>query len=88
MIDTSRHYLPTDQIYRIIDLLPMSKFNVLHVHLVDAQSFPFDSMSSPDIANGAYSKSATYSVKDIQAISDYAIDRAVRVIFEIDVPGI
>ena len=87
MIDTSRHYLPTDQIYRIIDLLPMSKFNVLHIHLVDAQSFPFDSMSSPDIAKGAYSKSATYSVKDIQAISDYAIDRAVRVIFEIDVPG-
>jgi hexosaminidase len=87
MIDTSRHYIPIREIYRIIDLLPMSKFNVLHIHLVDAQSFPFNSMSSPDISKGAYSKSATYSVKDIQAISDYGIDRAVRVIFEIDTPG-
>ena len=88
MIDTSRHYIPIREIYRIIDLLPMSKFNVLHIHLVDAQSFPFNSMSSPDIVKGAFSKRLVYSVKDIQAISDYGIDRAVRVIFEIDTPGI
>jgi len=55
--------------------------------LVDAQSFPFASDSSPEIVKGAYSPQLTYSPADIKTITDNAIDRAVRVIFEIDVPG-
>ena len=88
MIDTARHYLPVESITRIIDASKMSKFNVLHLHLVDAQSFPFDSPSSSNIVKGAYSSSATYSTDDIAYITDYAISRGIRPVFEIDVPGL
>ena len=87
MIDTSRHYLPVSCVLRIIDTLPILKLNVLHIHLVDAQSFPFDSPSSPGIVLGAYTPELTYSQGDLRLITEYALDRAVRVIFEIDVPG-
>jgi hexosaminidase len=42
MIDTARHYQSVNEITRIVDSLPISKFNVLHWHLVDAESFPFN----------------------------------------------
>ena len=87
LIDTSRHYLPINEITRMVDAAKMSKFNVLHIHLVDAQSFPFNSVSSPEIVKGAYSLSYQYSTGDIQYITDYAYDRGVRIVYEIDVPG-
>ena len=87
LIDSSRHYLPIDEITRMIDAAKMSKFNVLHVHLVDAQSFPFNSVSSPEIVKGAYSPSYQYTTDDIQYISDYGYDRGIRILYEIDVPG-
>lgn len=87
LIDTSRHYLPVNEITRMIDAAKMSKFNVLHVHLVDAQSFPFNSVSSPEIVKGAYSPNYQYSTDDIQYITDYAYYRGIRIVYEIDVPG-
>ena len=87
MIDTSRHYLPVDTITRMIDAAKMSKFNVLHIHLVDAQSFPFNSISYPNLVKGAYSQRFQYTTDDIEHITDYAYDRGIRILYEIDVPG-
>ena len=54
MIDTARHYLSVSEILRMIDSLVMNKFNKLHWHLVDAQSFPYDSPTEPTMINGAF----------------------------------
>jgi hexosaminidase len=87
LIDTSRHYIPIDALKSFIDTLPMNKFNVLHWHMVDAQSFPVDTPSAPEIVKGAYSPSHIYSMADIAMLTQYAADRGVRIFPEIDIPG-
>jgi hexosaminidase len=87
LIDTSRHYIPLEDIRSFIDTLPMNKFNVLHWHMVDAQSFPIDTPSAPKIVQGAYTPSHVYTVKDVEMITEYAAERGVRILAEIDIPG-
>jgi hexosaminidase len=87
MVDSSRHYLPVNALERIIDTLPMNKFNVLHWHMVDAQSFPVDTPSAPQMIQGAYDSSLVYSMDDIKSLTQYAYDRGVRLLLEVDIPG-
>ena len=55
MIDTSRHYLLTSTIKKIVDGMAASKLNVLHWHIVDADSFPLYLETAPELAEyGAY----------------------------------
>jgi len=42
LIDTARHFLPVETIKTLLDSMPMSKLNVLHWHVVDAESFPLN----------------------------------------------
>eukprot|EP01038_Epipyxis_sp_PR26KG_P012119 gene12119-16225_t len=87
LIDTSRHYLPVKTIQRIIESLPTNKFNVLHWHAVDAESFPLDTPSAPTMIEGAYTPKMKYTMDELSMLKEFARDRAVEIIFEIDVPG-
>lgn len=40
MIDTARHFLPLQTILHALDGMAAMKMNVLHIHLVDAESWP------------------------------------------------
>jgi len=62
--------------------------NVLHWHIVDSNSFPFESKSFPLLhQKGAYSTKEVYSASNIAELVKYAYDRGVRVIPEFDGPG-
>ncbi len=87
LIDTSRHYLPVQEIERIIDALPMNKFNVLHWHTVDAESFPLNTPSEPTMIEGAYNSKMVYTMADLSHLRSFAFERGVEIIFELDVPG-
>jgi hexosaminidase len=84
MIDSSRHFEPVETIKGVIDSLTYAKFNTLHWHIVDWQSFPFDSPSFPLLAEmGAYSEYERYTVDDVADVVEFARERGVRVMVEI-----
>ena len=46
-LDVARHFLPKAWVLRLIDLLALHKFNVLHLHLTDDQGWRFPSPAVP-----------------------------------------
>ncbi|CAH1787941.1 unnamed protein product, partial [Owenia fusiformis] len=88
MIDTARHYQPLPIIYKNLDAMEQNKFNVLHWHIVDDQSFPYVSRTFANLSSlGAYSQKHLYTQKDVADIIQYARMRGIRVIPEFDTPG-
>jgi hexosaminidase len=88
LVDTARHYITVPMILHILDAMSYSRFNVMHWHMVDAQSWPLELPSLPDFARkGAFGPRAVYTQADVQLIIDHATSRGIRVLPEVDVPG-
>jgi len=87
LADCSRHFLPLKKLRDIVDTIVTFKMNVLHLHLSDAQSFPMEIPDLPSLVNGAFSKKAVYSTKDMEDLVEYARIRGVMVLPEADVPA-
>ena len=74
--------MPVPVLLRAIDALAYSKFNTFHCkiykfnpilthyvgHAVDAESFPIESATYPELSKGAFSSYETYSTQDIQNV--------------------
>lgn len=89
LIDTSRHFLSVDVIKEHIEAMAQNKFNVLHWHVVDDQSFPYPSDTFPEMSEkGSYpGPGHVYSANDVMDIIGFARLRGIRVIPEFDSPG-
>lgn len=89
LIDTSRHFLPIQRLKDTISAMAWNKMNVFHWHIVDKESFPYQSLDLPLMSKlGAYSEfNHVYSHYDVEEIISYARHRGVRVIPEFDTPG-
>lgn len=87
-MDVARNFFPVTDIIRTIDALAYNKFNRLHLHATDAQSWPLEIPALPNLAGmGAYQPGMTYSPDDLAQIQTYGAYRGVQVIIETDMPG-
>ncbi|KAI8333762.1 glycoside hydrolase superfamily [Blakeslea trispora] len=88
LLDTSRNFYPVKSILKTIEAMSYNKMNVLHWHATDSQSWPLYFKSHPELSQkGAYSSKETYSPQDVTRIIQFAKERGVRVMLEIDMPA-
>lgn len=67
-IKKKRHFLSVRSILAVLDAMSYAKFNVLHWHLTDAESFPIVLPSIPKLSLGAYNSASVYHASDVQKI--------------------
>ncbi|XP_055295128.1 beta-hexosaminidase subunit beta-like [Sitodiplosis mosellana] len=88
LVDTSRHFINVFTLKQILDGMAYNKLNVFHWHIVDDHSFPYESVTFPELsAEGAYNMHMIYSQSEIKAIIEYARLRGIRTLAEFDTPG-
>eukprot|EP00041_Stephanoeca_diplocostata_P032317 m.1032949 g.1032949 ORF g.1032949 m.1032949 type:complete len:1186 (+) comp24129_c0_seq8:123-3680(+) len=88
MLDTANHYVPVPTILETIDAMAGNKMNVLHWHMVDSYSFPYESVTYPELSgHGAWHSTAVYSQAQIADVVDQARRRGIRVVPELEAPG-
>lgn len=87
-VDTSRNFYPVAAIKRTIDAMSLSKLNIFHWRMTGKHSFAFEFQSHPEMTQfGAYTPQKVYSQRDIEEVVEFARNRGISVIPEIDAPS-
>ena len=93
MLDISRHFFGVDDIKRYIDFLAAFKMNVLHLHLTDDQGWRIEIKKWPNLTKHGGStevgggQGGYLTQEDYSELVQYAADRHILIIPEIDMPG-
>jgi len=99
-LDVVRHFYNKDFVKRYIDFLAMYKFNRFHWHLTDDQGWRIEIKKYPKLTEiGAWRKEfdpnkkdsirygGFYTQEDIKEIVQYASERHITIVPEIEMPG-
>lgn len=94
-LDVSRHFFSPDVIKQYLDVMAKLKLNQFHWHLTDDQGWRIEIKKYPKLMQtGACRKEKDgtdycgyYTQEDIRQIVQYAKDRYINIIPEIDIPG-
>lgn len=103
MLDVSRHIFDLDSIKEFIDVMALHNMNKFHIHLTDDQGWRIEIKKYPELTQvGAWrsgtkiGKSETYDTirhggfytqEELRELVQYAADRHIDIIPEIDLPG-
>lgn len=82
MLDPARHFLPVKDVKFFIDQMAKFKYNALQLHLTDDQGWRVAINSHPRLASKEH-----YTQDDLREIINYAAQRHIEVIPEVDIPG-
>tara|TARA_B100001057_G_scaffold117066_1_gene115642 strand:+ start:315 stop:1955 length:1641 start_codon:yes stop_codon:yes gene_type:complete len=83
LIDLARKWHKVETIYKLIDLASFYKLNYLQFHLTDDQLFTFPSENFPKLQT----KDKHYTKEELLSFVDYAYQRGIVIVPEVDVPG-
>lgn len=86
MIDASRHFQSVAVIKRNLDGMAAMKMNVFHWHLADDQGWRIEIKKHPKLTEMA-SDGYFYTQEEIKDVVQYANEKGIIVVPEIDVPG-
>ncbi len=93
MLDVARHFFKVEDVKKYIDYLAMYKMNALHLHLSDDQGWRIEIKSWPELTVRGGSTQVGggpggfYTQEQYADIVQYAQDRYITIIPEIDMPG-
>ncbi|KAF0233535.1 MAG: hypothetical protein FD181_3787 [Prolixibacteraceae bacterium] len=93
MLDVARHFFSVQDVKRFIDFLAAYKMNVLHLHLSDDQGWRIEIKSWPKLTEIGGStevgggEGGFYTQEQYTEIVNYALERNITIIPEIDMPG-
>ncbi len=93
MVDVARHFFGPAELHRVIDVMAHFKLNRLHLHLTDDQGWRLQLDARPALTSvgGATQvgggPGGFYSKADYAELVQYAAQRFVTVVPEIDLPG-
>lgn len=96
-LDVGRHFFPKDSVKRYIDMIASYKMNTFHWHLTEDQGWRIEIKKYPRLSSVAAWRSETlgngiphggfYTQDEIREIVQYAKDRFITVVPEIEMPG-
>lgn len=97
MLDPARHFLPVEDVKFFIDKMADYKYNVLQLHLTDDQGWRIEIKKYPKLTEiGAFRNkeggkqgpdNGYYTQEQIKDLVQYAAQRHVEIIPEMDIPG-
>lgn len=95
LLDVCRHFFTVGEVKAYIDLLAFYKMNTLHWHLTEDQGWRIAIDAYPKLTEVGAWRAETegttyggfYSKNDIREVVDYATQRHIRIIPEIEMPG-
>ncbi len=93
MLDVARHFFEVGDVERVLDLMALHKLNRLHLHLSDDQGWRVEVPGRPALtevggrAEVGGGPGGFYTTADVERIVQYAAERFVTVVPEIDLPG-
>lgn len=89
MHDVGRSYISYEELKKEIDLLSRFKVNMFHWHLTDYHGFRFESKTHPEVNTKAFERfvGKYYSQDECRELDEYARQRGIIIIPEIDMPG-
>lgn len=82
-LDVARHTFPLSYIKKYIDLLALHQMNVFHWHLTDDQGWRMQVKRYPRLTEGQ----EFFTQEEIREVVEYARERHIEVVPEIDMPG-
>jgi len=86
LISQPYHFMPMDVIKRTLDAMAAVKMNVLHFYISDDQGYRIESKVYPRLHELA-SDGMYFTHEQVREMVQYAHQRGIRVVPEIDVPG-